>query len=102
MNSSYSVIGFTLASDWLRDWREFSELITKRRAKKKKEATMDNFGHTIENCSIINIMIIIIFKSLISALRVVGRESQANVVMIYISLFTRSHKKRGKTRATKS
>ena len=103
MNSSYSVIGFTLASDWLRDWSEFSEPITKRRrAKKKKEATMDNFGHTIENYSIINIMIIILFKSLFSALRVVGRESQANVVMIYISLLTRSHKKRGKTRATKS
>ena len=45
---------------------------------------MDNFGHTIENCSIIDIMIIILFKSLFSALRVVGRESQANVVMIYI------------------
>ena len=63
---------------------------------------MDNFEHTIENCSIINIMIIILFKSLFSALRVVGRESQGNVVMIYISLLTRSHKKRGKMRATKS
>ena len=37
MNSSYSVIGFTLASDWLRDWSEFSEPITKRRAKKKRK-----------------------------------------------------------------
>ena len=36
MNSNYSMIGFTLASDWLRDWREFSEPITKRRRAKKK------------------------------------------------------------------
>ena len=55
---------------------------------------MDNFGHTIENCSIINIMIIILFKSLFSALRVVGRESQANVVMIYISPYEVSQKAR--------
>ena len=37
MNSNYSMIGFTLASDWLRDWREFSEPITKRRRAKKKK-----------------------------------------------------------------
>ena len=55
---------------------------------------MDNFGHTIENCSIINIMIITLFKSLFSALRVVGRESQANVVMIYISPYEVAQKAR--------
>ena len=64
---------------------------------------MDYFRHTIENRSIINMMIIIIFKSLFSALRVAGRESQAIVVMVYIfSPDIKSYKKRGITLGNKS
>ena len=97
------MIGFSLASDWLRDWRQFSGPITKRSKAKKKEAIMDYFRHTIENRSIINMMIIIIFKSLFSALRVAGRESQAIVVIVYIfSHDIKSYKKRGITLGNKS
>ena len=64
---------------------------------------MDYFRQTIENCSVINIMIIINFKSLFSTLRVAGREFQAIVVVVYIfSPDIRSYKKRGKTRGNKS
>ena len=47
------VFGFSFASDWLREWREFFFLPIKERSEAKKKPIPDFFRHSLENCSIV-------------------------------------------------
>ena len=47
------VIGFSFASDWLREWRGFSGPITEGRKAKPKQSQI-YFQHSIRNCSCYN------------------------------------------------
>ena len=86
------VFGFSFASDWLREWREFFFYQSKSEVKQKKKPIPDFFRHSLENCSIVTKLsqkyFMIVVLSL-SSLQLSASFSHVPVLYLFVLLFHR-------------